>query len=412
MKKILTVLSLALFAVATNAQETGMHFEHGSWAEIKAKAKKENKMIFMDAYTTWCGPCKMMAKNIFPLPEAGKFYNANYINVKVQLDTTKADDDYIKGWYKDAHDIMVGYNVKVFPTYLFISPDGKLLHRAVGSSDVATFIGKGKDALDPNKQYYTLQDRYNAGEKSAAFMRSLTLAANNAYDKPNAVKYGNEFFAMEKNLNTPENIKLIDEITESSKDQGFAFIVNNMPAYNKVIGEGAAEKKIRYIALREDVFPAIRKKGATPDWDALQKTISSKYPAMADEIMSYGKITYYGNVTQDYPSFSKEVSSYMEKYAGRFSPEELNAYAWTIFSRCDDVKCIDQALQWSKKSVDLTSNHMFMDTYANLLYKKGQKDDAIAWEEKAMVAAKADKADTAPYEDTIKKMKSGDKTWD
>ena len=62
--------------------------------------------------------------------------------------------------------------------------------------------------------------------------------------------------------------------------------------------------------------------------------------------------------------------------------------------------------------MDLTSNHMFMDTYANLLYKKGQKDDAIAWEEKALVAAKASKADTSHYEEAIKKMKSGDKTWD
>src|SRR5689334_16594298 len=107
MKRILTGL-LALFSLSTIAQETvketGMHFEHGTWAEIKAKAKKENKNIFMDAYTTWCGPCKMMAKNIFPLPEAGEFFNANYINVKVQLDTTKNDDEYIKGWYRDAHD--------------------------------------------------------------------------------------------------------------------------------------------------------------------------------------------------------------------------------------------------------------------------------------------------------------------
>ena len=410
---------MMLMAIASNAQLSttvkegpGMHFEHGKWSEILAKAKKENKMIFMDAYTTWCGPCKMMAKNIFPLPEAGEFFNANYINVKVQLDTTKTDNEYVQSWYKDAHMIMMNYNVRVYPTYLFISPDGKLLHRAVGSSDVTAFIAKGKDALDPNKQYYTLQDRYNAGEKSVAFLRSLTLAANNAYDKPNAAKYGNEFFAMEKNLDTPENIKLIDEITESSKDKGFAFIQANMAAYNKVVGEGAAEKKVRSIALREDVFPVLRKKGTTPDWDALQKTISAKYPAMADEIMSYGKITYYGNVAQDYPAFSKEVSSYLEKYAGRFSPEELNAYAWTIFSRCEDVKCIDQALQWSKKSVDLTSNHMFMDTYANLLYKKGQKQEAIEWEEKALVAAKADKADLAPYEESLQKMKSGEKTWD
>lgn len=58
----------------------GMVFETGNWDSILKKAKKEKKLIYLDAYTTWCGPCKMMKKNIFPDEAVGKFYNQHFVN--------------------------------------------------------------------------------------------------------------------------------------------------------------------------------------------------------------------------------------------------------------------------------------------------------------------------------------------
>ena len=64
----------------------GMQFETGSFEEIKAKAKKENKLIFLDAYTTWCGPCKWMAKTVFTNDTVAQYYNANFINAKIDME--------------------------------------------------------------------------------------------------------------------------------------------------------------------------------------------------------------------------------------------------------------------------------------------------------------------------------------
>src|ERR1035437_544252 len=61
-------------------------FEQGTWDEIKAKAKAENKFIFMDAFTSWCGPCKWMAKNVFTNDTAAKYYNATYINAAFDME--------------------------------------------------------------------------------------------------------------------------------------------------------------------------------------------------------------------------------------------------------------------------------------------------------------------------------------
>src|SRR5579863_10760388 len=93
---------------ATQPQDAkGIHFEHDlSWSAIQAKAKAENKYIFMDCFTTWCGPCRYMSTAIFPQKAAGDYMNEKFVCVAVQLDTTAKDDDQVKGWYTSAHAIM------------------------------------------------------------------------------------------------------------------------------------------------------------------------------------------------------------------------------------------------------------------------------------------------------------------
>jgi thioredoxin-related protein len=411
MKKLLVPFLVLITSLAVARQETGIRFEHAaSWKAVQEKAKAENKYIFMDAFTTWCGPCRMMAKEIFPLPEVGAFFNANYISLKVQLDTTKKDNEEIKSWYADAHKIMKDYKVNVFPTYLFFSPDGKLAHRAVGSSEAIAFIEKGKDALDPNKQYFTLAARYETGERSPAFLKSLAEAALNAYDREKIPVYGKEYLATQTDLLTEENIKFLDNFTQTSKDPGFEIISKNTVAFNKVIGEGKAEEKIKGIVLREEIFPVILESDAKPDWAALQSQLTSKYPTIAEETLSYAKVIYYKNIG-DWPAFSTAVTNHLKNYGNKTSADQLNNYAWTIFENCSDVACINQAINWSKKSVDLTNNPMFIDTYANLLYKTGKKDVAIQWEEKALKILKENNQDLTGYQETIDKMKKGEKTW-
>src|SRR6202012_4085767 len=115
---------LLLLPVLVQAQENkGVHFEDGlSWTAIQAKAKAENKYIFMDCYTTWCGPCKYMKTKVFPQETAGNYFNDKFISVGVQLDTSKADNDTTKGWYADAHAIMQQYEIRAFPTFLVFAP--------------------------------------------------------------------------------------------------------------------------------------------------------------------------------------------------------------------------------------------------------------------------------------------------
>ena len=79
MKKIFLALTLLISINSIPAQ--GIEFFHGTLEEAKEIAKRENKLIFIDCYTTWCGPCKMLSKFVFTDPEMGEFYNENFINL-------------------------------------------------------------------------------------------------------------------------------------------------------------------------------------------------------------------------------------------------------------------------------------------------------------------------------------------
>jgi thioredoxin-related protein len=408
MKKIfLLLLFLPLFAVA----QKGMHFEHGlSWKQIQAKAKAENKYIFMDAFTTWCGPCKFMSANIFPMESVGNFFNNKFINVKVQLDTTRNDNDEIKRWYKDGHDIMITYGVRAFPTYLFFDPNGKIVHRAVGAyPEPEKFIEKAKEAMNPEKQYYVLLEQYKSGKKDPEFLRNLSYVAQDAYDTENMLTVAKEYQATQQDMFTAENIEFMDRFTASSNDPGFTAILNNTDKFDKIKGQNAARKKIVDILIRDEVFPRLFSEQSKPDdFKKIAAALSEKYPAYSEEVTSKSKVIYYQSLG-DWNNFQTAIVDYMKKYGSNVPPDELNNFAWAVFEHCKDMTCVKEALEWSRQSFKDKENPMFIDTYANILYKMGKKEEAIKWQTKAI--ALAGEGDRKALSATLEKMKKGEKTW-
>lgn len=147
MKKVLLLL-FASFGLAAGLRAEEIRFEKNkTWKQILALAKQKNKPIFFDAYASWCGPCQYMDESVYTNSEVAAYYNANFINVKVDMEEgegpTLSDE----------------FNIGSYPTFLFISPEGKILHRSVGAKKPKEFIQLGKDANDPSKQYYTLKEK-------------------------------------------------------------------------------------------------------------------------------------------------------------------------------------------------------------------------------------------------------------
>ncbi len=138
MKKILglvLVAALGIFLSFTNAEndeETKIHFFKGTLAEAQELAKKEGKLIFMDAYAVWCGPCKMLSARVFTDPEVAKYYNENFINIKVDME---------KG---EGPNLAMRYRVNAYPTLLFLNEHGEVKFNHIGFIQASDLLKLGR----------------------------------------------------------------------------------------------------------------------------------------------------------------------------------------------------------------------------------------------------------------------------
>lgn len=144
MRKSLLAAWLLLVTLSVNAAEIKF-LENPTWTSVLEKAKKENKIIFLDAYATWCGPCKQMDAETYTNQAVADFYNANFVNVKYDME---------KG---EGAMLADRYYVSAYPNLVFINPDGVMLHKGIGFIAANEFLTLAKTAKNPETQYYTLK---------------------------------------------------------------------------------------------------------------------------------------------------------------------------------------------------------------------------------------------------------------
>src|ERR1017187_4471475 len=296
-KSLLTGIIFCMSFSTIIAQGNGIRFEkYFTWQNILAKAKAENKYIFVDCFTTWCGPCKYMDKTIFPMEKVGDLFNKRFINLKLQLDTTKNDVEEIKMQYADAAFIKDKYKIMGYPTFLFFNSDGQLVDRAFGSSDADDFISKGNDALDPNKQYYTQIKKYEAGERDSAFLKNLTLLAVHALDEIATSKYAKDYLKKQSDLLSNDNMQFIYTSTRKSTDTGFILMMNNLQKFEKVINKKDLYGLLEMIIIRSQFLNNNDwNKWNVQKWQLYSKKIQNQYPLFADEVLLQIKTDFYQN---------------------------------------------------------------------------------------------------------------------
>lgn len=160
MKRLILLLSILIASL--NVFSQGIEFRKERYAEVLKMAKEQNKLVFIDIYTSWCGPCKHMADNIFPLPKVGEYYNSHFLNL--QLDAEKSEDGKM---------VAKSFGVSAYPTFLFVNGDGELVYRFLGGKSENMFIKEGEKAVEafaalPELKRYT--KKYEEGNRDKEFL--------------------------------------------------------------------------------------------------------------------------------------------------------------------------------------------------------------------------------------------------
>jgi thioredoxin-related protein len=415
MKNILLTISVVCFYLLSFSQDEGIHFEQGmSWQQVLAKAKKENKYIFVDCYTTWCGPCKFMAKNIFPLKETGDAVNPHFISVGMQIDSTNQDSDTVKRAYPDARLISINYDIRAYPTFLYLSPEGKLVHRTEGSTrNAAEFIINTKNAMNPDRQYYAMIEKFRSGSRDTAMLESLMNLAiqnENGFLADSVIRV---WLPLIKNVYTTDRLQMITQIAIEPGTPEFDLFYHNAEKINRLFKPGYAENVVMNAVIQhnQSIVEAFNNPASTPDWNKIYSEISGQYgAALAHQIVISVKPVYYKK-NKNWDLYIKNLLPFLKEYEANLDPIDLNNGAWDIFQYSTNRDDLNYGLSLSERSMNSQKNNpTFIDTYANLLYKLGRKTEAIAKETGALNLTEP--SERPGYQETLDKMKSGAKTWD
>lgn len=369
MKKSYATLSMLLFCGALLAQG-GIKFNEGQWNDLLAKAKAQNALIFVDAYTTWCGPCKMMASQVFTQKEVGDFYNAKFINAKIDME---------KG---EGIELAQRYSVMAYPTFLYVDGDGNIAHRAVGYQEAEDFISLGKTALDPEKRLGGLINRYNTGNRDPQFLYDLAMARYNAMDGGH-MAVAEEYLATQSDWNTPQNMELIYYIVDNPDSKLFEYMVQNRAQFEEMFGQDAIVDRVQQLIMQKAFANGNEGESALTEVD---KMYAKVYPEQAARLSANFRMSYY-NMLGDVNNYAKSAVNYLDKYPSD-DFNELNNIAWTFYESIQDKDMLKKALGWAQRSVELNSQYFNNDTLAALYFKLGEKKKGKKAAQKAIDIAK------------------------
>ncbi len=157
-KSIILVLILGVIT-CTNALGQGITFFEGTWEEAVNKAEKEDKIIFIDFYAQWCGPCLHMTESVFTLPDVATFYNNNFVCIKVDAENGEGIE------------LAEKYGVNKYPTYVFVNATtGNVIHESSGRQSGEQFIYTGYSAKTPKLRSFFLIQNYENGNQGTDFL--------------------------------------------------------------------------------------------------------------------------------------------------------------------------------------------------------------------------------------------------
>lgn len=226
MKKLIPLI-VCLFVSAIAFAQGGVDFQNLTFDEALAKAKAEKKLVFVDCYTTWCGPCKHMTNEVFPQEKAGEYFNPRFVCVKFDME---------KG---EGIDLKKKLGVRAYPSFFIIRPDGTVQHTVVGGGDLDSFIQRIERGLNEKTSLLYLEKQYEKGKMNKKQLLAYKVALDDAYDQKKAEQVKKELQSQitEKDKLKKEFWPLFEDGTCAVGTPDFNLILANIPTFEKNIGK-------------------------------------------------------------------------------------------------------------------------------------------------------------------------------
>ena len=350
MRYLYAIILLCLLGLPCKAQE-GIRFETIPFRQALDKARTEGKLVFIDCFTQTCAPCKRMARDIFPLKECGDYFNPRFISLAHDMEAGEGVE------------IAKKYNVRVYPTYLFINPDGTLLCSSTGATKTAKdFIDRVTKAIEQ----VSLDARYDKGERSSEFLLAYIrqLQKSPSTRLPKVVE---EYLCpmTVAQLCQPEAWSIFSEEVKSTDSKLFQRLLSERKEFAAILG---AQKVEQFILQRYfEEFRVYKRMGL--DWDkritALQTLEQEGYKSTLQlrYAMRFRQI-----IDKKQHEDVKEIIGTLKRIEKELPDEKERMYALEQLVRIERV-ANDKEKAAIAKQLKAIAKHITVEDYRNTLQR-------------------------------------------
>jgi thiol-disulfide isomerase/thioredoxin len=370
MKLRMIFLAVGLLTTAA-APSQGISFFEGNWEEALEKAKVEEKLIFVDAYAEWCGPCKHMARQVFPQEKVGAFYNRHFINMQIDME---------KGM---GLEFRKEYPVAAFPTLFFIDANGKVVKKAQGAQKADGLISLGRSALSEVDNSEEYAKKYEAGEREPEFVYKYVRALNKA--GKSSLKVANEYFDTEPDLSSPFNQRFLFEAVTEADSKLFSMMIERRSTIEELMGPQAVRERILQ-ACKATAEKAIEYNSEFLLEEAQDK-MQEHYKDRADQFELETNMAFYRS-QGDAKSYAKTCKKYARKILDGNAKKLHELAGQMVESFEGQQNVMKEAEKIAEEAAENSQQYQHHLAYANILRMNEAFEDAREAAERALELAR------------------------
>lgn len=389
MKRIIIILCIAFGTITMHAEK--LTIIHENWKEAQQLAKQQNKLIIIDYYTTWCGPCKMFSASLKKNDKLQDELSKNFIMLKYDAEKDKE------------YNLSKKFHVRAYPTFVIVTADVNYAGRLVGGAlqdeeSVKRFLDFTNAALQMRDDN-SFRKGYN---------QSLTNTYPDFYTKSmnKEGKFDKDDLAAFWKNNSDYESEVSFAILSSfgGSDKANDYFLKNKDTYANNFGEVAA-KGVADNMFSKKVYAAMKAKDEKMFDEA--KEFAIKYTGAKESDLAYTEMRF-ASAVKNCERFENALAT-LKKNAPK-SADGVNSICWMVYkSECDNPSLLNKATAWMEDLNPLQQDYAFIDTYACLLYKSKKYKEAKTYINRAIAKAKEEgekyDASTKMLEQIEKKLK-------
>jgi thioredoxin-related protein len=333
--------------------------------EARKKASDQMLMVFVDVYATWCGPCKLMDKEVYTDPSVTEYMNANFVSVRMDGET-----DY--GRKYAAEQKLEGY-----PSMFIFSSDGEPVSKVVGFTPADELVTSLKSTVEKYRTVKEYKTKYERGTLETGDFATYISVVREMGNQEEAEELASEYMERIIDPNLSDNDIQVVAFYMDLEDNWWPEFSSDQERLKKVLGDN-------YILAMEKIYNNTLVKAVEEDNIQLISKMSNELATLVEveatnswDLRSLPFIQYYYYTNQ-----MNELIAYVD---GRFASDRVGDHAW-LYGAASQITDMDQqyltqalleqGVEWFQTCLDLEEKFDYFFYHGMVLFFLKKNEDA------------------------------------